>query len=740
MRKFFIIISMIIYGQTFAEDTTWVKVHDATDMTWYGHYKQWGEFPDGSENYRKVMLHYTMGCASTGCSGWDYTTHITLRHKTGKYDSTLVLAPSFTVNGVTQDSLEYANQPTFTLQFDSAGVDTIYNDSIVVISYNNPTDPWLATDTSYVFAANYFYFQFDSLGNQSDSLWVSADNVIYLSNTNTYNVYEIIEEYELGRAITPYGTYMNPTNSSYGTNGYTEDWQHVFSYDITDFAHLLVDSVEIDAFYSGWSSGFSATTDFEFIEGIPARNVLAVNNVYKNAASSYSYSSSSDFETNQMPAKKLPTLSNAEEFEFRFTPSGHGQAGEFTPGIHYYLNVNGTSVGSNEMWKDDCGLNAVWPQGGTWIFDRANWCPGEAVPTFYHDITSQIIPGDSALFDVDFTSFNPTSGASYSCALQFFQYEAANFSLNAEIVDIISPSTKDIHSRFNPVCGNPKIKIKNLGTTTLNTLDIEYEMEGGSTETFNWTGNLDYLKSEEVTLPSFLFNGSDNIFNVRISNPNGGVDEQKENDFLSSSFELVPDYPNEFKVVIDANNFGNENSWIISDMDGTALYWKFGLTSNQYNIDTVNLPNGCYLFELTDNGKDGLDFWWSNATTGTGSAKFQQVFPPIILETFHPDFGSKIIHHFTVGGGVSTIEEEVTKPFNIYPNPTTGQIQIELTENNQPFNVQLYNILGEALWDKKIKVHSSQTRLNISEQPNGIYLLKLQIGDRTTIERIILNR
>ena len=128
----------------------------------------------------------------------------------------------------------------------------------------------------------------------------------------------------------------------------------------------------------------------------------------------------------------------------------------------------------------------------------------------HHDISSQILPGDS-LFDVDFTSFNPTSGASYSCALQFFQFEAANFSLNAEIVDIISPSTKDIHSRFNPVCGNPKIKIKNLGTTALNTLDIEYEMEGGSTETYNWTGNLDYLQSEEVTLPSFLFNGSDNI-------------------------------------------------------------------------------------------------------------------------------------------------------------------------------------------------------------------------------------
>ena len=88
---------------------------------------------------------------------------------------------------------------------------------------------------------------------------------------------------------------------------------------------------------------------------------------------------------------------------------------------------------------------------------------------------------------------------------------------------------------------------------------------------------------------------------------------KKENDFYKQFFpELVPDYPKIIRslnyVVIDAmDNFNcNENSWIISDMDGTALYWKFGLTSNQYNIDTINLPNGCYLFELTDNGGDGL--------------------------------------------------------------------------------------------------------------------------------------
>ena len=91
---------------------------------------------------------------------------------------------------------------------------------------------------------------------------------------------------------------------------------------------------------------------------------------------------------------------------------------------------------------------------------------------------------------MDFTPFNPTNGASYSCALQFFQFKAANFSLNAEVLDIVSPSIKDIHGRFNPVCGNPKIVVKKTWEAIpLPSLDIEYEMEGGTTETYAWTGN-----------------------------------------------------------------------------------------------------------------------------------------------------------------------------------------------------------------------------------------------------------
>ena len=110
------------------------------------------------------------------------------------YDSTQVLAPSFTVGGYTVDSLTYSLSPTYIVIFDSLSVDTIYNDTLIVVDFNDPNDPFLATDTSYVFGANYYNYQYDSMGAVIDSNWVAADNTIYTSFTTTNNVFEDIEE------------------------------------------------------------------------------------------------------------------------------------------------------------------------------------------------------------------------------------------------------------------------------------------------------------------------------------------------------------------------------------------------------------------------------------------------------------------------------------------------------------------------------------------------------------------
>ena len=59
-------------------DTTWVRGHDLRDLVWNEAYDDFAEFPDGSTSYGRILLYFTLGCASSGCSDWDYTVLVSL--------------------------------------------------------------------------------------------------------------------------------------------------------------------------------------------------------------------------------------------------------------------------------------------------------------------------------------------------------------------------------------------------------------------------------------------------------------------------------------------------------------------------------------------------------------------------------------------------------------------------------------------------------------------------------------
>ena len=59
MKKLIYIISFLFSIYSFA-DTTFVTVHNNVDMTWHGSYNEWGEFPDGQENYRKICTFWEL--------------------------------------------------------------------------------------------------------------------------------------------------------------------------------------------------------------------------------------------------------------------------------------------------------------------------------------------------------------------------------------------------------------------------------------------------------------------------------------------------------------------------------------------------------------------------------------------------------------------------------------------------------------------------------------------------------
>ena len=183
-------ITFIATLNSIAGDTTNIRVHDKTDMTWYGNYDAWGEFPDGSDTYRKIYLHYTMGCASSGCSDWDYTTKIEVLHRTGDIDSNFQQSPTFSVNGAIVDSVMFSDSVyVYFWDTSSSSVDSVLSQTLEIIQFNDINNPTVPTDTLIVFQSGYYNLLFDSVGVVFDSIYVYPDTIITQSYNNCNNGY-----------------------------------------------------------------------------------------------------------------------------------------------------------------------------------------------------------------------------------------------------------------------------------------------------------------------------------------------------------------------------------------------------------------------------------------------------------------------------------------------------------------------------------------------------------------------
>ena len=737
MKTNYLLLLLFAFScNAFATDTTTVRIHDHTDMTWYGNYDEWGVLPSTDNNYRKVYLHYTMGCATGGCSDWDYTTQIFVRHRTGEVDSTLQESPNFTVNGTTEDSLLFSDS-TFVHFWNTStqSVDSTLSNTYEIAQYNDPTNPTVATDTLIKYESEFYNMVFDTVGSVIDSFYVASTDTLWLDYYNWHTVFDVIENYELARVITPYG------------NGLSNNWEFTTTFDVTDFASILSDSVEIRCHYSGWSSGFSASLDFEFIEGTPARDVVKVENIYSGG---YNYNSSTDFEANQLTPQNFLIDPSTTSAMVKMSSTGHGfdnnqSAAEFKP-INYYLKVDGVQTHTQYNWDNKCGENPIYPQGGTWIYDRANWCPGTRSQIFDHEITPYISSGDSVEINVDYQSYSwsGTQTPSYIVESQLIQYKNPNFENSAEIIDIIKPSLKDEHSRKNPICGKPLIVIKNYGSNTLTSLTIEYNIVGGSTNTFEWVGNLAFNESEEVELPNLTsWEGTENTFEVLLKKPNGLSDEYAVNNSMQSAYEPVPDYPETFSLwlltndgVINTSTQASESSWDFYDINGTEIHSSGTLYADEQYIDTFTFTPGCYAFVLEDSDEDGLKFWANN--DGNGAVKFRKLAGQW-LKNFNADFGTNIVHNFSVNFPVN-IAEITEDSFDIFPNPAKNQITISVSQSNEvDVDFVIFNSLGEEL-DRVVRKNLTMgaETFDTSTYSPGIYYCKIVTINAEKIQKFVI--
>ncbi|MGK0315976.1 MAG: hypothetical protein ACI86M_002208 [Saprospiraceae bacterium] len=609
----------------------------------------------------------------------------------GNYDRT-----NLTVT--TTDSL--VNSPTLIMEYEVVGTDLVKVDE-------------------YYYWGGYQVFVYDQDGVLFDIYDIETDGLIEIETLTYYQKFPA--KFELLSFVTPYGIGID-----FGFEGKT------WIFDVTDFGPILKGNKTLVMDKGGqWQEDIDIR--FEFIEGTPTRNVLDIHQVWPLRTNNYGQISSDQ----RLEPRIVNVEEDVEEMKVRVATTGHGQEGEFIPRLHN-VNIDG---GAREIeWQvvKECSFNPISPQGGTWVYDRAGWCPG--APTDLQEEEIMHFVGDNSEFTIDY-GMNPATGDSrYIVNVQLTMYGEANFSTDGSIKQIVSPSDYVEYGRLNPICVEPKIIIGNNGKEPITSMKIKYGVEGNNEEMYEWSGTIEYLEEMEIELPHIepgVFSQGNSFF-AEIIEVNGSTDEYAKNNNKVSNYEVVPHFNGDIIINMRTNLASGETKWYLKDENGSTLKSRtFGLSANTNYLDTISGLNGCYYLEVVDSGQDGIS-WWAN-NDGNGFIRMRG--DDAGWKTLEPDFGGGFIFAFTSGDIVDVNEvDPIGIDVNIYPNPSSGIFNLEL-QGLKFAKIDVFDQMGRNVisqLNENLNQNYDEIQLNMSDYTSGIYMVIINSNEGRSVQKIIL--
>ena len=270
----------------------------------------------------------------------------------------------------------------------------------------------------------------------------------------------------------------------------------------------------------------------------------------------------------------------------------------------------------------------------------------------------------------------------------------------------------------------PSVEITNNGSQSLTSATITYDF-GGASNTFNWTGSLAQWQSETVTLPTVTLAAGNYVFTAIVDNPNASVDENPNNNDVTSNFTVVVNGQNvDFSLTLDC--YASEISWTLDDDNGNTLY-----TSDPYQDNTPGviidedfcLNFGCYVFTINDTYGDGLAGAQWNGCNQDGSVFIVYGTDTLAeITEANSDFGNQEVLNFCLednSGLVDIFNENVI----VHPVPSSDVVTVS-TPSLLMNKIEVVDMLGKvnASYFPKGKQKYSIDLNNFSK---GAYLLRI---------------
>lgn len=247
---------------------------------------------------------------------------------------------------------------------------------------------------------------------------------------------------------------------------------------------------------------------------------------------------------------------------------GLGGYGEFPTGTvsNTFGNVSDYAVVGLGQWvaSHECGhcfnLRHIWGDdagactGSDLVSDtpnQANSSPGTCPIFPATDACTTTTPGIMFMNYMDYggngckNMFTNGQSARINAVLSVTPYNSLATSNGCVPVVLLSNDAGNpkINLPNGMVCSTsftPVVQLRNWGTNTLTSVNINYQIDSNPISTFNWTGSVASLTIINVTLPSMTTSAGNHTFKCYTTVPNTVTDGNNANDTAYSAFNVVP--------------------------------------------------------------------------------------------------------------------------------------------------------------------------------------------------------